>query len=144
VQAHLGAPLEVLRVVVGSDYVEIDARDPRQPAHVDRYRYSDGRLDDPEPVQVGRNQREIKARLFPLSAADLARVPDLLPRALAEVRAEDGRVTLVTLERGEYSSVVYDTTSWTRPVFRIHIEGPRTGGYAEFQLDGRRGRVVRW
>jgi hypothetical protein len=141
-QQRLGGPLEILRVVVHSDSVEVDARDPRQPTHVDRYHYAEGRFEEPEPVAVGRNQRELQARLFPLASADLARVPELVPRALAEVRAEDGRVDLVLIERDERSSD--SGTSWSRPLFRVNVSGPRNGGFVEFGLDGKRGRVVRW
>ena len=141
-QQRLGGPIEVLRVLVYSDYVEIDARDPRQPMHVDRYHYAEGRFEDPEPVEVGRNRRQLEARLFRLAAADLARVPDLPARALAEVGAENGRALYVSLERDERTSDY--GTSFTRPLFRVHVAGPRTGGYAEFGLDGKRGRVMRW
>ena len=143
-QQRLGRPLEILKVVVYSDSVTIEARDPRQPTHVDSYDYADGTLTDSEPVVVGRNQRQLQARLFPLAAADLARLPQLLPRALAEVGAENGRVDHVTLKREERDSWVNDSTSWTRPLFRVQVIGPRSGGYVEFQLDGKRGRVVRW
>jgi hypothetical protein len=143
-QQRLGRPVEILKVVVYSESVTIEARDPRQPTHVDSYEYADGKLEDSEPVAVGRNQRQLQARLFPLAPADLARLPELLPRALAEVGAENGRVDHVTLEREERDSWVSDSTSWTRPFFRVQISGPRSGGYVEFQLDGKRGRVVRW
>lgn len=144
VQQRLGPPLAILRVAVYSDSVEVEARDPRQPMHVNRYTYADGQLANPEPVAVGRNERQLRARLFPLTAADLARLPELLPQALKEVRAEDGKVELVTIERDEYTSTMYDSTSWTKPRVRVHVSGPRSGGYAEFDLDGKRGRVIRW
>jgi hypothetical protein len=143
-QQRLGAPLAILQVVVFPDSVEIDARDPREPMHVDRYTYADGRLESPEPVAVGRNERQLRARLFPLTAADLARLPELLPQALEEVRAEEGKVDQITLQRDEHTSWVYDSTSWTKPRFRVHVSGPRSGGYVEFDLDGKRGRVIRW
>ena len=46
------------------------------------------------------------------------------------------RVHRVTLDR--------HSVDVGRPRFRVHVEGPRAGGYVEFRLDGRRGRVVRW
>lgn len=143
-QQRLGGPLEILKVVVYSDSVKIEARDPRQPTHVDSYDYADGKLEGPEPVAVGRNERQLRARVFPLAAADLARLGELLPRALAEVGAENGRVDHITLEREERDSWTSDSTSWTRPFFRVQVIGPRSGGYVEFQLDGKRGRVARW
>lgn len=143
-QQRLGGSLEILQVIIYPDSVKVEARDPRQPTHVDRYDYSEGTLEGPEPVAVGRNQRQLQARLFTLAAADLARLPELLPRALAEVRAEDGRVDHITIEREERDSWTSDSTSWTRPFFRVQVIGPRSGGYVEFQLDGKRGRVVRW
>jgi hypothetical protein len=141
---RLGAPLNVLRVVFDAETVEIDAQDPRQPMHVNRYRYEQGRLDDGEPVPVGRNQRQLEARLFRPEKTDLARLPGLLLRALSDVNAEDGEISHVILERDEHQSWVDDRTILTRPLFRVHVSGPRNGGYVEFRLDGTRGRVVRW
>jgi hypothetical protein len=144
VQQRLGGPVKVLSVAVYPDAVDIEAQDPAQPTHVDRYHYAEGRLEGPEPVAVGRNRRQLEARLFPLAAADLERLRLLLPEALVAVAAEDGRVQHVTLERSEYEGWNDTSTSWTRPLFRVHVTGPRSGGYAEFRLDGKRGRVVCW
>lgn len=143
-EQRLGAPIDVLRVAFDAETVEIDAQDPRQPMRVNRYRYEQGRLDDGEPVPVGRNQRQLRARLFRPATTDLARLPGLLLRALTDVDAEDGEISHVVLERGEYQSWVDDWTMLTRPLFRVHVSGPRNGGYVEFRLDGTRGRVVRW
>jgi len=144
VQQRLGGPVMVLSVAVYPDSVDIEAQDPAQPTHVDRYHYVEGRLEGPEPVAVGRNRRQLEARLFPLSASDLDRLRQLLPEARSAVAAEDGRVQHVTLERSEHGGWNDTSTSWTGPLFRVHVTGPRSGGYAEFRLDGKRGRVVRW
>ena len=141
-QRRLGTDVRILSLELSPEEASIAAQDPRNPAHVDRYTYRDGALTGPEPMAVGRNMRQIKARSFPLREVDPGILPGIVRAAPAAVRAEDGRVTHLLLERSQgWSS---ETSSWGRPVWRVHVEGPRGGGYAEFRLDGKRGRVVRW
>lgn len=142
VERRLGAPLRVHRVTLDRHSVDVEVQDPDQPLHVDRHRFCGGRLEDPEPVAVGRKRRQVEARLFELAARDLDRLPALLDQALRLVAADQGRVSLVTVERDERDDD--GRSSFGRPRFRVHVEGPRAGGYVEFRLDGRRGRVVRW
>jgi hypothetical protein len=109
--------------------------------HVDRYEFDDGVLGTGEPVQVGRNQKALNARLFPLADVDLSIVPGLLADAVARTQTDDAKATLVTIER---TDAYTDYESWTRPVIRVNVEGPRGGGFVEYQLDGKKKRVTRW
>lgn len=142
VQERYGSPVDVLSLLVYPASAELEARDPGHPSHVDRFSCEEGQVGEPEPVQAGRNQRQLEARLFSLDEEQLAILPGLLPVALESVEAEAGVVSHVSLERSE--TTTDHGTSWTGPVFRVYVEGPRAGGYVEFRLDGKRGRVVRW
>jgi hypothetical protein len=141
IQRRFGDGVRILSLEVGPEEAFIAVQDPRQPAHVDRYGYRDGSLTSPEPMAVGRNQRQVRARLFPLRALDLSRLPAMVAAAPDAVNTEDGRVTHAVVERSQGWN---SDSSWGRPRWSVHVEGPRGGGYVEYGLDGKRGRVVRW
>lgn len=140
-EQRLGAPVRLMRVAIYPDAVELEAQDPKQPMHVDRYRWERGALSDGEPLQVGRDRREIKARLFELPGPVLARVPSLLPGALAAVAAEGGNVSHVEIER--YSGWG-ESNAYGSPVIQVVVHGPRAGGSVEYATDGKRRRVTKW
>lgn len=133
--------LRILRLTVRPDGAEIEVQDPANPSHVDSYAFEEGVLGPPEPVQVGRNQRELKKRLFAFSEVDLEVVPRLLPDAIAEARTEDARPTHVTIERVEKGD---EYTTWSWPLIHVSVNGPRGGAVVEYKLDGKRKGVTRW
>jgi hypothetical protein len=141
VRRNFGEDVRILSLEVGPEEAFMAVQDPRNPAHVDRYGYRDGSLTDPEPVAVGRNLRQLRARLFRLRDVDLSVLPGAVRAAPAAVQTEDGRVTHALVERSEGWNT---DSSWGRPRWRVYVEGPRGGGYVEYRLDGKRGRVVRW
>jgi hypothetical protein len=142
VRARFGAQARILSLTVRHDAAEIQVQDPANLSHVDRYEFEDGSLQAPEPVQVGRNQKQLEARLFALADVELALVPRLLADAHAQARTEDARVANVSIERhegfGEYSY------SWGQPRIRVVVDGPRGGAVVEYALDGKRKGVTRW
>ena len=112
---------------------------PADPLHVDRHRYEGGRhVGPPEPVPVGRHLGSLRRRVFPAAAVDVSLLPGMLEAAPAQVRAEDGKLTHVVLDREEGDS------SWGDPRWRVHVMGSRVGGTVEYGLDGKRKRVYRW
>ena len=142
VRRRIGAEALVLSVEVGPQDAAIAVQDPGVPAHVDRHRYDEaGRHVETEPVPVGRNLRELRARLFPLREVDASVLPPLLAAAPAEVDTEGGAVTQVVLDRQEGSG---EYPVWGAPRWRVHVTGPRGGGSVEYGLDGKRKRVIRW
>jgi hypothetical protein len=142
VRRRFGADASVLAIEVHPDGAAIALQDPAVPAHVDRHRYDEeGRRVAPEPVAVGRNLRELRARLFRLREVDASVLPALLAGAPAEVDTEGGAVTHVILDRQEGSG---EYPVWGAPRWRVHVTGPRGGGSVEYALDGRRKRVYRW
>jgi hypothetical protein len=141
-QGRLGADARVLRVLVRSEEADMDAQDPTEAAHVDRYTWRQGRLTGPEPVAVGRNLRQLKARLFAVRDVRLEVLRLGLSEAVGATETEGGRVTQAIIERDDYSSDYGD--GWTAPQVRVYVEGPRGGGFLQRNVDGKRRRVVRW
>lgn len=141
-QDRLGADARVLRVSARPDEVEMDAQDPHEPGHVDRYVWQEGRLSAPEPVAVGRNLRQLKAQLFPVRDVRLEVLRLGVSEAVAATETVGGRVTHVLIERDSYSGESGD--GWTVPQVRVYVEGPRSGGFLQRNVDGKRRRVVRW
>jgi hypothetical protein len=138
---RFGDGVRVLRVGIDADGADADVQDPRIPANVDRYAFEEGVLGAPQPVQVGRNQRKLEARLFLFSEVDLSVLPRLLVDAVRRADTPEGRVSQVTIERaegyGEYES-------WGRPTVRAVVQGPRGGAVVEYRLDGKHARTIRW
>jgi hypothetical protein len=139
---RFGKDLRILSLSVRPDGAVVEVQDPANPSHVDRYEFEEGVLGAPEPVQVGRNQRELKARLFAFAEVDLSLVPRLLPDALAAAETEQARAIVVTIERTTYSTEYSEGWSW--PLIRVNVNGPRGGAVVEYRLNGKRKGVTRW
>jgi hypothetical protein len=139
--ARFGPDARILRLGVRGDGADVEVQDRSNTAHVNRYAFEDGAIGEPEPVQVGRNQRQVEARLFRLADVDLA----ILPRVVADARQRadtaEARVLQVAIERMEGFG---DTASWGRPLVRVIVEGPRGGALVEYGLDGKHRKTHRW
>ena len=138
---RLGDDFRVLRLGIQADSADAEVQDPRVRANVDRYTFEDGAIGAPEPIQAGRNQKRLEARLFPFAEVDLSILPRLLADAARRAETPDARATSVTVERfegyGEYES-------WGRPLVRVAVQGPRGGAVVEYRLTGKHERTHRW
>ena len=139
---RFGKDLRILRLSVQPEGAVVEVQDPANPSHVDRYEFEEGVLGAPEPVQVGRNQKELRARLFAFAEVDLEVVPRLLPDAVAAAETEQARAIVVTIERITYSTEYSEGWSW--PLIRVNVNGPRGGAVVEYRLNGKRKGVTRW
>ncbi len=139
---RFGKDARILRLSVQPEGAAIEVQDPANPTHVNRYEFEEGVLGAPEPVQVGRNQRELRARLFAFAEVDLSIVPRLLPDAVAAAETEDARPIALTIERTTYSTEYSEGWSW--PLIRVSVDGPRGGAVVEYRLNGKRKGVTRW
>jgi hypothetical protein len=119
----------------------VEVQDPAVPDNLDRYPFEDGALGAPEPVQAGRNQRKVKAQLFPFAQVDLAILPRLVTDALVRAQTTDARVTQVRIER--FSGYEYSDT-WGWPRISVIVDGPRGGAVVEYDLKGRHKSTKRW
>ena len=142
VRKRVGPEASVLAIEIHAEETAIQVQDPAVPSHVDRHVYGPTGLHvETEPVAVGRNLRELRARLFRLREVDASVLPPLLASAPVEVDTEGGAVTQVVLDRQEGSG---EYPVWGPPRWRVHVAGPRGGGSVEYALDGKRKRVIRW
>ena len=140
-RSRFGQDARVLRIGISPEDADVEVQDPTTPSHVDRYPFEEGALGEPEPVQVGRSQKALDARLFPFADVDLSIVPRLLPDARERARTEEGQATQVTIERVEGTG---DYPGWGRPLIHVIVTGPRGGAVVRYGLDGKHKGTSRW
>ncbi len=94
----IGAHPRVLRIEIDADAVAIEAQDPRNRTHVDRWSYRAAkllhmlpltRLSGPQPVELHLLNPDLEANLFDLDTVDLAAAPTLMRAAVARARLQD-------------------------------------------------------
>ena len=105
----IGEHPRVLRIEIDADGVAIEAQDPRNRSHVDRWRYGTSRLaglvlvtrlTGPQPVTLQLINPDLEANLFDLDAVDFSAAPTLFATAVARVKLQDpGAVTRVEIAR---------------------------------------------
>lgn len=105
----LGAHPRVLKIEIDADGVVIEAQDPGNRSHVDRWRYgivtvlrviSTKRLTGPQAVDLQLINPDLEANLFDLDSVDLSAAPKLIGAAIARARLQDAAaVTRMTIER---------------------------------------------
>jgi hypothetical protein len=95
----IGDHPRVLRIEIDAVGVTVEAQDPRNRNHVDRWRYGSvrllglvpvTRLSGPDPVDLRQLVNpELEANLFDLGAVDLAATPRLVQDAIARAKLQD-------------------------------------------------------
>jgi hypothetical protein len=97
-RSTIGDHPRVLRIEVDADSVAIEAQDPRNRNHIDRWRYVIinilqvlplKRLTGPEPVDLQLLDPDLEANLFDVDAVDFSAMPKLVEAALARARLQD-------------------------------------------------------
>jgi hypothetical protein len=97
-EAALPAPIAALELVIRSDRMLLQARDPKRPKQVIQYEYRAGHVHGPRPVEL-RGRGALEDNLFPLAEADLSSVPRFLHTATRKAGAADAHVSHVVLRR---------------------------------------------
>jgi len=135
-EERLGKPLLAKEVVLYPTYALVEAQDPKNKQHLDRYWYRNGVVDEPEPLQVSSSDRDKLDKLvFPLDLISFDKLASVIEGALKEIPIEQGKVSHVILTRDMFSK--------QQPVVRVYVSGPRDGGgYIEYDGSGKRRRVV--
>jgi hypothetical protein len=105
----IGDHPRVLKIEVDAAAVVIEAQDPRNRNHVDRWRYGTAtylgvfpikRLSGPQPVTPQLINPDLEANLFDLDAVDFSAAPKPIRDAVARARLQDAAaVTRMTIER---------------------------------------------
>jgi hypothetical protein len=149
-QGGLGAALRnrrharVLRIEADPEGVEIEAQDPHNHSHIDRWRYgiltyfnllSINRLSGPEAVDPQLINPDLEANLFNLEAVDLSAAPKLMHEAINRARLQDP-ATVSRMEIQRRTFILPKPSSgdirWT-----VYVSSGR--GHAEIFADPRGG-----
>jgi hypothetical protein len=105
----IGDHPRALKIEVEADGVVVEAQDPRNRHHVDRWRYglinvlqlfSVKHVSGPEAVTLQLINPDLEANLFDLDAVDFSAAPKLIRAAIARAQLQDAAaVTRMTIER---------------------------------------------
>jgi hypothetical protein len=124
---HVPTPVEALSVLVYSDRVVLQARDPASRNNVLQYVYRGGSVQEPVPVRlIGTGK--LDDNLFPLDAAKLDAVPRLVREAQAKANIPEGNVVRVLLKRNLPESMDIQ--------FRVFVTSQRRDAYFDANQDG--------
>jgi succinyl-diaminopimelate desuccinylase len=117
----------VLVLDVREHALVVQAEDMTHPSRVLEYTLENG--DFPEPVRAEvRGSGELAQNLFALKDVALEKLPELARLAVAQVDAENGRVSRVVVRRQLPQSEAVR--------FRVYVESPRLNGQADFDASG--------
>lgn len=93
----IGQHARALRIAGDSNGIEIDAQDPHNPNHINRFRYGIvtymgvplRRLSGPDPVNPALINPDIEANLFDLDSINFPAAPKLITDAIARAHLQD-------------------------------------------------------
>jgi hypothetical protein len=131
----LGKPIMVKGLTLMQYYATLEAQDPKNHDHVDSYKLWANKVERPQPVRLGGDKQQLAQILFSLDSVDFKLVPQLIKRALAELKLEEGKVSNVSLERDGSSAA-------REPIWRVYVMGSRDNGFVEFSVTGEKRRAV--
>ena len=140
-RSRFGQDVRIRSLSVRAESADVEVQDPAVPENLDLYAFEDGTLGTPEPVQAGRNQRKLKASLFPFAEVDLSILPRLVADGRRRAETTDARVAQVRIERA--TSYEYSET-WGWPRIYVIVDGPRGGAVVEYDLKGKHKSTKRW
>ncbi len=108
-RSAVGPHARVLTITADPDGVAIDAQDPRNHDHIDRWRYGQDtvlhaipvkRLSGPQPADPTLINPDLEANMFDLNAIDFAAAPMLLAAAVARAQLQDAAaITRIEIAR---------------------------------------------
>jgi hypothetical protein len=146
-RAAIGGHARVLKVEVEPSGVTIEAQDPRNRSHVDRWRYGVvtflriiplKRLSGPQAVEPQLVNPDLEANLFDFDSIDLAAAPKLMTAAIARAKLQDAAaVTRMEIERqifilpkptsGEVRWTIYISSGREHAEIRADVKGNIVG-----------------
>jgi hypothetical protein len=126
----IGGPIKALSVKIDKDAMTLQAQDPRNPQHVDEYKYSRGLVIGPSPVELNSMDRNLDKTLFDLDELNLAATPALAKAAVERTRLEGGKVTKMEIERvlnlgSVFEGSASELSKSGRVAWRVTVDGPR-------------------
>lgn len=119
----LDGPIKALSLEIRTEEMTLEAQDPKNLEHVDAYKYSNGSVTGPTPVNLAKLiVKPLESNLFKLDDVDLNAIPSLLKAAVEKAGVEDGKVRQMNLSRG---LILNPPLSMGPPQWNILVEGPR-------------------
>ncbi len=129
----LGGKLAALRLTIHEKHSSVEAQSPKDPTHVDRYRYLGGSVGSGDPVRLsGSQKKNLKAHLFDPSKTALLNLDQLKSTALSQLAYEGARVTHVIAERRKGKTEIL-----------VYAKSDRDSGYVRFSDQGKVVRTYR-
>ncbi|HYX29702.1 MAG TPA: hypothetical protein VE863_14140 [Pyrinomonadaceae bacterium] len=123
-----GGPIKAISLEIESDTATLHAQDPKNPEHVDEYKYSRGIVVGPHPVQLDMLSRNLDKSLFNLDDVNVAATAAVAKAALERAKLEGGKIRRMTIERG--LSLATDMTKSGAVSWHIEMEGTRENASA--------------
>jgi succinyl-diaminopimelate desuccinylase len=127
-KAQAGPAVSALRLEVHPAEIVLQARDPRQPKQVLQYRYKNGKVEAPLPIEL-RGGAGLEDNLFPLDSVSLDKIPELTRLAVQRIDSHDGKVSYVLVRR--------DLPDSDEVEFRIYVDSPRKSGHLDADHNGK-------
>lgn len=143
IKDKVGAEVQVIRTEIRSDQMSVTIRSPKNPKDIDKYTYKNGRVSDPEPVQVMQMgdlaMTGDKYQTTNIDEIGFAALPATIAKAVELSKLEDAKVTLITMENDHPGNT--DPTQKLKPLgsvplvftWRLFVEAPR--GRKDFWAD---------
>lgn len=124
----LGKPIMAKQLSLMQYYATLEAQDPKNREHVDSYKLWANQVERPQPVRLGSDKQQLASIVFSLDAVDFKLVPQIIKAALTDLKLEEGKVSVVVLER--------DGQGQRAPIWRVIVNGSRDNGVVEFSVTG--------
>jgi len=126
----IGGPIKALSLEIETDTATLRAQDPKNPQHVDEYKYARGFVTGPNPVQLNLLEQNLDKTLFDLDDLNLAATPALAKVAIERTKLEGGKVTKMEIERTLNLSAIFDSSASDLiksggVQWRVSVEGTR-------------------
>lgn len=105
IKDKVGGPVNVIRVEMHSDELEITIQSPKNPKDIDKWTYKNGSVTGPEPVQVmsigNATMTGDKYDVTPIDDIGWTNVPATIKKALDLSNLENAKVNLISMD-GQY------------------------------------------
>jgi hypothetical protein len=119
----LDGPIKTLRLEIRTEEMTLEAQDPKNLEHIDAYKYSNGSVSGPTPVNLARLiVKPLEDNLFKLDDVNLDAIPALIKGSVERAGVEEGKVTQMELSRG---LILSPPLSMGPPQWNILVDGPR-------------------
>ena len=125
-------------LTLSRDSATLDIQDPKRKENIDRYSYRDGKLKlPPDPVKLSGDytQADLDAGVFPLDSIDFKLIPTMIEDAKTRLKMPEGKVTVLTLKRGDPDFNQFDVR------WHVSVTDARHSGSVEYDLKGRKKSV---